>query len=296
MSSNPSSFPLRPGVAPRTNAISLPTAGSAPSTSQAKDSKKRVKAEIFSQPKDTGSGTQKGTQLSYLIAALRERKGPIRLEDLGAHAGVPDIENDPILIKALNEHERVTVDPRLKLYTWRPDFQVKDKHTVLGEVTRHARGGAGVSIKALKESWAGAVQAVEELEKEGLVLVTRSAKDDHMKMVFRNDVTPEMGGKKVDDEFVKLWHGLVVPPEADMLKALESVFTTCITIHPHPFDHSPTEGLQITTAESSAKTTGPQKKKGKKSAPRQRPVKITNTHLQGIDLSKDYAPPPKEDA
>lgn len=80
-----------------------------------------------------------------------------------------------------------------------PDFQVKDKHTVLGEVTRHARGGAGISIKALRESWAGAVQAVEELEKEGLVLVTRSARDDHMKMVFRNDLTPEQGGKKVDE-------------------------------------------------------------------------------------------------
>ena len=40
--------------------------------------------------------------------------------------------------------------------------------------------------------------AVEELEKEGLVLATRSAKDEHIKMVFRNDMTPEMGGKKVD--------------------------------------------------------------------------------------------------
>lgn len=121
---------------------------------------------------------------------------------------------------------------------------MKDKHTVLGEVTRHARGGAGISIKALRESWAGAVQAVEELEKEGLVLVTRSARDDHMKMVFRNDLTPEQGGKKIDEgmsftahtpnltygallvtsmlEFCKLWHELVVPPEADMLKSLES--------------------------------------------------------------------------
>jgi hypothetical protein len=95
--------------------------------------------EVFSQPKDTGSGFQKGTQLSYLISALRvrhcilllfcddtyirivrqERKGPIRLEDLGAYANVPNIENDPVLVKALNEHERVTVDPKLKLYTWR---------------------------------------------------------------------------------------------------------------------------------------------------------------------------------
>ncbi|GAB1522251.1 hypothetical protein RhiTH_005365 [Rhizoctonia solani] len=282
MSNNgPSSFPLRAGVASRTNTpskgISLPTA--AASASNSKDPKKRAKAvEVFSQPKDTGSGFQKGTQLSYLISALKERKGPIRLEDLGAYANVPNVENDPVLVKALNEHERVTVDPKLKLYTWRPDFQVKDKQSVLAEITRHARGGAGVSMKSLKESWAGALQAVEELEKEGLVLATRSAKDEHIKMVFRNDMTPEMGGKKVDQEFIDLWNKLTVPPEADMIKALES------------------EGLQISTAESSSKSNGQQKKKGKKSAPRQRPVKITNTHLQGIDLTKDYAPPPKEDA
>ncbi|KAF8755615.1 General transcription factor IIE subunit 2 [Rhizoctonia solani] len=266
MSNNgPSSFPLRAGVASRTNTpskgISLPTA--AASASNSKDPKKRAKAvEVFSQPKDTGSGFQKGTQLSYLISALKERKGPIRLEDLGAYANVPNVENDPVLVKALNEHERVTVDPKLKLYTWRPDFQVKDKQSVLAEITRHARGGAG---------------AVEELEKEGLVLATRSAKDEHIKMVFRNDMTPEMGGKKVDQEFIDLWNKLTVPPEADMIKALES-------------------GSSNQHRRIIFQVNGQQKKKGKKSAPRQRPVKITNTHLQGIDLTKDYAPPPKEDA
>ncbi|CAE6481474.1 unnamed protein product [Rhizoctonia solani] len=247
MSNNgPSSFPLRAGVASRTNTpskgISLPTA--AASASNSKDPKKRAKAvEVFSQPKDTGSGFQKGTQLSYLISALKERKGPIRLEDLGAYANVPNVENDPVLVKALNEHERVTVDPKLKLYTWRPDFQVKDKQSVLAEITRHARGGAGVSMKSLKESWAGALQAVEELEKEGLVLATRSAKDEHIKMVFRNDMTPEMGGKKVDQEFIDLWNKLTVPPEADMIKALESGmigmplyshFTDHESFFPHP--------------------------------------------------------------
>ncbi|QRV81881.1 transcription initiation factor IIE subunit beta [Ceratobasidium sp. AG-Ba] len=279
MSSGPSSFPLRPGVASRANTphkgISMPSAG----TPQTKDPKKRVKTtEVFSQPKDTGTGTQKGTQLSYLISALKEKKGPIRLEELGAHAGVPDAEHDPVLVKALNEHERVAFDTKMKLYSWRPDFQVKDKQTVLAEITRNARGGAGVSIKQLRESWAGSPQAVEELEKEGLVLVTRSARDDHMKMVFRNDLTPEQGGKKVDEEFCKLWHSLVVPTEAEMLKSLES------------------EGLQITTAESSAKTGNGQKKKGKKTSNRQRPIKFTNTHLRDVDISKDYVVPPKEDA
>ncbi|KAF8729312.1 General transcription factor IIE subunit 2, partial [Rhizoctonia solani] len=180
----PSSFPLRPGVASRTNTssngISLPTATAA-SASNSKDQEKRAKAvEVFSQPKSTDSGFQKGTQLSYLISALKERKDPIRLEDLGAYANVPNVENDPVLIKALIEHERVTVDPKLKLYTWRPDFRVKDKQSVLAEITRHARGGVGVLMKSLKGSWAGALQAVKELDKEDPVLASRSAKDEHI--------------------------------------------------------------------------------------------------------------------
>ena len=51
------------------------------------------------------------------------------------------------------------------------------------------------------------------------------------------------------------------------------------------------EGLQATSAESVVPKTHPNKKKGKKSAPRQRPTRITNVHLKGdIDLSKDYVP------
>jgi transcription initiation factor TFIIE subunit beta len=53
-----------------------------------------------------------------------------------------------------------------------------------------------------------------------------------------------------------------------------------------------TEGLQATAAESLQPKGPTQKKKGKKGAPRQRQVRITNTHLKGeIDLSRDYVPP-----
>ena len=53
------------------------------------------------------------------------------------------------------------------------------------------------------------------------------------------------------------------------------------------------EGLQATAAETLAPKGPMMKKKGKKSAPRQRQVRITNVHLKGeLDLSKDYAPPP----
>ncbi|KAF8749192.1 General transcription factor IIE subunit 2 [Rhizoctonia solani] len=175
----PSSFPLRPGVASRTNTssngISLPTATAA-SASNSKDQEKRAKAvEVSSQPKSTDSGFQKGTQISYLISALKERKGPIRLEDLGAYANVPNVENDPVLIKALIEHERVTVDPKLKLYTWR------SKKTIRVGRNHSTCTRRGWCIDEIPQEILGrCLKAVEELEKEVLVLASRSAKDEHI--------------------------------------------------------------------------------------------------------------------
>lgn len=55
------------------------------------------------------------------------------------------------------------------------------------------------------------------------------------------------------------------------------------------------EGLQVTNAEALAPKAPSTKKKGKRGgAPRQRQVRITNTHMKGeIDLSKDYVAPGK---
>ena len=51
------------------------------------------------------------------------------------------------------------------------------------------------------------------------------------------------------------------------------------------------EGLQVTAAEVVIPKAPTTKKKGKRGgAPRQRQVRITNTHLKGeIDLQRDYA-------
>ena len=77
-------------------------------------------------------------------------------------------------------------------------------------------------------------------------------------------------------EFVDLWHSLEVPNDVDLLKQLAN------------------EGLQATAAESIVPKGPMAKKKGKKAAPRQRQVRITNVHLKGqIDLSKDYVAPGK---
>lgn len=55
-------------------------------------------------------------------------------------------------------------------------------------------------MRTLKESWKEAPQAVEELEKEGDVYVTRTLKDGQLRMVFWNEIKPdeEHGGMQVE--------------------------------------------------------------------------------------------------
>jgi transcription initiation factor TFIIE subunit beta len=154
------------------------------------------------------------------------------------------------------------------------DYSFRNKAQLLTEIQRSTRKGGGLSVRALKESWKDAPQAIEELEKEGDVLVTRTLKDGQMRMVFWNEIKPgeESGGARVEQEFLDLWHGLKVPEEPDLLKALAS------------------EGLQATAAEQFLpRQQGAGKKKGKRGGARSRQVKITNTHLKGVvDLSRDY--------
>ena len=69
------------------------------------------------------------------------------------------------------------------------------------EIQRHTRKGGGLSVRALRDSWKEAPQAIEELEKEGDVLVTRTQKDQQMRMVFYNEIKPkeDTGGMPAEE-------------------------------------------------------------------------------------------------
>ena len=49
-------------------------------------------------------------------------------------------------------------------------------------------------MRTLKESWKEAPQAIEELEKDGEVYVTRTLKDGQLRMVFFNEIKAEEAG------------------------------------------------------------------------------------------------------
>ncbi|KAK2463197.1 hypothetical protein APHAL10511_004852 [Amanita phalloides] len=254
--------------APASNALSP---ADAPNLSP---KKKRPKSNIvYSQPADTGTGTHVNTQLVYAVDHLKSTHNPMRLQDLAIVTNTP-LDTDSVLLERFRSHDRVQYDPKTDLYSYKHEFNFRNKAALLTEIQRQTRKGGGISVRVLKESWKEAPQAIEELEKEGEVLVTRTVKDGQLRMVFWNEVKPteEEGGVAVETEFHDLWHSLKVPNEVDLLKQLAS------------------EGLQATAAEAPMPKAPTTKKKGKRGgAPRQRPVRITNVHLKGeIDLSRDY--------
>ncbi|KIM56251.1 hypothetical protein SCLCIDRAFT_249132 [Scleroderma citrinum Foug A] len=228
---------------------------------------------VYSQPADTGTGTNVNTQLVYALDYLKSTANPMRLQDIAIVTSTP-LDTDMVLLEKFKSHDRVQYDPKTGLYSYRHDFNFRNKAALLTEIQRHTRKGGGIPVRALKESWKEAPQAIEELEKEGDVLVTRTVKDGQLRMVFWNEIKPdeESGGSQVEKEFLDLWHKLKVPNDVDLLRALTS------------------EGLQATAAEAPIpKAPSNTKKKGKRTAPRQRQVRITNIHLRGeIDLSRDY--------
>jgi len=212
------------------------------------------------------------TQLVYAVDHLRSTPNPMRLQDIAIVTNTP-LDTDVVLLEKFKAHDRIQYDPKTDLYSYRHDFNFRNKAALLTEIQRQTRKGGGIPVRALKESWKEAPQAIEELEKEGEVLVTRTVKDGQLRMVFWNEIKPdeESGGKPVEKEFLDLWHQLKVPNDVDLLKALAS------------------EGLQATAAEAPIPKAPSTKKKGKRSVPRQRQAKITNIHLKGeIDLSRDY--------
>lgn len=275
-----SSWHSNPGTTtPAESSNSTPAAGDATASEPSPQKKKRPKTNVvYSQPADTGTGTNINTQLVYAVNHLKSTHNPMRLQDIALITNTP-LDTDSMLLEKFKSHSKIHFDPKTSLYSYKHDFSFRSKPALLTEIQRQTRKGSGISVRALKESWKEAPAAIEELEKEGEVLCTRTVKDGQLRMVFWNEVKPkEMGeGMLVEKEFLDLWHDLKVPNDVDLLKQLEN------------------EGLQATNAEQLAPKAAATKKKGKKGgAPRQRQVRITNTHLKGeIDLSKDYPAPGK---
>jgi len=258
------------------SAASSAYSSDAEDSARQKKKKQRPKQDVvFSQPADTGTGSHINTQLVYAVRALKDHGNPIRLEDLAIQSNLP-LNTNSELYDMFLQHDRVIHDTKSNTYSYKPDFNIRNKEQLLTEITRHYKRGGGMSVKVIRESWPSALPAIEELAARGDVIVTRTTKDNTPRMVFFNEVSADQGGGPIDKEFQDIWHAQRVPDEDIIMSELQSF------------------GQQTASVEAAPKFSGGIRKKGKKGAAKpNRRIKITNTHLNkiaGIDLTKDYVP------
>ncbi|GAA5915611.1 transcription factor TFIIE subunit TFA2 [Sporobolomyces salmoneus] len=232
-------------------------------------------------PSLTGVGRHWQTQLVLAVNFLKQLNRPIRLEDLAITSGIEALLHNYELLEALKGHDRVKYDSRTELFQYKPDFLLSSKSDLLSLLRRYSPQG-GLAIKPLRESWPGVTQAIEELEQEGRVLVTRtdgkSAAGNgemgkgQMKCVFLDDIGKEK--EPLDKEFRDLWHSLKTPMGDDLVTELQTAGLTSSSLPPPNPVQRGKKGLKG--------------KKGLGSSNRR--FKITNTHLKEVDLSKDFVP------
>lgn len=72
-----------------------------------------------------------------------------------------------------------------------PDYDIRSKEDLLRLLKQYQPRG-GLPVKTLRESWPNVVPAIEDLERQGKVLVTRAGtteeKEGVLKMVFYDEI------------------------------------------------------------------------------------------------------------
>ncbi|CAK7201116.1 transcription factor TFIIE beta subunit, TFIIEB, Tfa2 [Sporothrix eucalyptigena] len=238
-----------------------------------------VGAAIYSQPENTGVGTAIGTNIVYALDYLKQQGGkPVSLTVVLGHLNL-NRESEAVqkqIVERMRHHPRIAWRPdtsehsddnwKTGTYEHKPIIpNVKDKTALLQYLQRRT-DAQGVNVKDLKDGWPDCETALTALEKEHKVLVVRTKKDNHPRMVWLDD--PSLCFS-VEPEFQSLWHRATIPSVEDIVGKLTAA------------------GQKPTSEDPRLRAMmQPKEKKAKKRAQR-RTGKSTNTHME--HLLKDYS-------
>ena len=224
---------------------------------------------VYSQPTDTGTGKNVMTQITYAIEYLKSKGTPQTLTDLLSYLSLQHRGNDykRTIGTILMNHDKVEYDGRGEggegTFRFRPVHNIRSKKTLIGHLQSQPTA-QGLSVRELRDGWPGVEAAIDELEAEGKLLVTRNKKDNHAKMVWAND--PSLS-YKVDEEFQTIWQRIKLPEPKALADELEKA--------------------GLTPANKSRNVRGPIKQEIKKTKKPRKGGKTTNTHMVGV--LRDYS-------
>ena len=254
-----------PNNSQRASSSSTPTPTPPAAT---EEKRKRKDAEIvYSQPANTGTGKDIMTQVFFAIEHLKSKGVPLKFSDILSYLSLQHRGHDQGYVQALRSilqvHERVEYDARTGTFTFRPPHNIRSAEQLLQKLQSQTTA-AGMSVRELREGWPNAEETINQMEKEGKLLVTRNKKDDHAKMIWAND--PSLT-QHFDDEFRQLWEKIRVPDQQAVKEELEKAGIT------------PTSKNKVVKVRP--------KTEQKKTRKPRRSGKTTNVHMMGV--LRDYS-------
>ena len=209
------------------------------------------------------------TQITYAVEYLKTKGTPQTLADLLSYLSLQHREDSykRAIAAILMKHEKVEYERKTDgaegTFSFRPVHNIRSGDRLLGYLQSQPTA-QGLSARELRDGWPDAEATIDELEKQGRLLVTRNRKDNHAKMVWPNDPSLRI---EIDDEFQNIWHKIKLP-SADTVA-----------------DELKREGLIPANKKGTKKVT--QKAPDKKTKKPRKGGRTTNTHMQGV--LRDYS-------
>ncbi|KAJ5579487.1 transcription initiation factor TFIIE beta subunit [Penicillium hispanicum] len=254
-----------------TSSSQAPSAAPTPSSSTDMKKKRHDADIVYSQPANTGTGKDIMTQVLFAIEHMKTKNVPLKFADIVSYLSLQHRAHDQGYVQALRSilqmHEKVDYDPSGAggegTFSFRPPHNIRTPEQLLQRLQAQTTA-AGMSVRELREGWPNVEDAINQMEKEGKLLVTRNKKDDHAKMVWAND--PSLI-EHFDQEFRQIWDKIKIPDPQAVKEELEKAGIT------------PTNKNKVVKPRP--------KMENKKVKKPRRSGKTTNTHMMGI--LRDYS-------
>jgi transcription initiation factor TFIIE subunit beta len=237
------------------NGVSNGTPNKRPGSDTITEAIKRQKASTGGM-----SGSHLSTQLHLAVEYIKQHDFPITVSKLQNYLS---FDISATLLPLLKEIDRIKFNPEDNTLEYVSLHNIRSSDDLLNFL-RSQPTFRGISVKELKDGWAGCLQAINELEEQSKVLVLRNKKENTPRLVWAN-LGGEMG--LIDDEFCDMWSNVKLPEPDSLYQALID------------------QGLKPTGADPQTIKKKPQQQEKKQKKARR--GKVTNTHMKGI--LKDYS-------
>lgn len=214
-------------------------------------------------PAHDTTGSHLSTKLLLAVEYIKDRDAPVKVDALLSYLNINNDTQNSKLVSLVKNLDKIKYHEKDNTLEYVSIHNIKTKDDLL-VFLRSQPTFRGISVKELKDGWNGCLGAINELEQEDKILVLRTKKDNHPRLVWAN-VGGELGA--IDEEFVKIWLNVKLPERSELPGKLNKLGLKPASVDP----------ATIKKDDNNA-----QIKKRK-----QRRGKITNTHMAGI--LKDYS-------